>query len=121
MWGALALALAVGVPLLVGRYNDGLREQGRTEVREQLRIVAATQEQRNRELQRSAELRYTVHAETRDRFFTKTIKEVHYEAAPLADCRIPEPVRVRVNAAAACARGDPGTVCAADDVVPDAR
>lgn len=119
--GAVGVALVVGVPILIGRYNESLREDGRAEVREEMRQVAEEQTARNRELQRAAELRYTVVAETRDRFITKTVKEVHYAAAPLAACPVPDAVRLRINAASACARDDSGAACAADDGVPAAR
>lgn len=114
--GALAAALVFGVPLIVGRYNDGLREEGRQEVREAGRIAAEAQAARNRELQRAAELRYTVTAAARDRFFVQTVKEVHHAAAPLAACPVPEPVRVRLNAAAGCVR-DPEAPCGVLDGV----
>lgn len=75
------------------------------------------QAQRNRDLQRQAELRYVVRGETRDRFFVETVKEIQHAAAPLAACLVPEPVRVRLNAANACAR-DLAAACGAADEVP---
>jgi hypothetical protein len=85
--------------------------------------AAAANEQaaRNRELQRVAELKYTVRAASRDKFFDQTAKEIHDAAAPLASCPVPEPVRVRLNAAATCARGDTAASCGDADAVPDAR
>lgn len=119
--GALVLAVVIGVPIVVGRYNESLREDGRAEVREQVRIQAEAQTARNRDLQRAAEVRYTVQAEARTRFITRTVKEIHEVAAPLADCRVPDAVRVRLSAAAACASGDtPATDCPGEPV-PAAR
>lgn len=119
--GALALALVIGVPIAVGRYNESLREDGRAEVREQARAVAEEQATRNRELQRAAELRYTVAAETRDRYITKTVTEVRYATENLAACVLrPDAVRL-LNDAASCARGDSPAACGADQPVRDAR
>jgi hypothetical protein len=73
---------------------------------------------RNRDLQRQAEKRYVVAREGQDRFFVETIKEIEHASAPLAACPVPEPVRVRLNAAAACARGDSPSACGAPGEVP---
>jgi hypothetical protein len=80
----------------------------------------AGQEQatRNRDLQRAAELRYVVKGQTRDRFFETTEKDIHDAAAPLATCPVPDAVRVRLNAAAACARGDSETSCGPAGTLP---
>lgn len=85
------------------------------------KAAADAQTQRNRDLQRAAEKRYTVATEARDRFITTTIKEVHHAAAPLATCPVPDDVRVRINAAARCALGDSPASCGADDGVPASR
>lgn len=111
--GAAVAALVVGYGAWVGHQRD----IGRDEVRAEMAAAAAAQAERNRELQRAAELRYTVTTAARDRFITKTIREVHHAAAPLAACPVPEPVRVRLNAAAACVR-DPEAACGVFDGVP---
>lgn len=83
----------------------------------------AAQEQatRNRELQRAAELKYVVQGETREKFFVTTVKEIRDASAPMAACPVPESVRLRLNAAAACARGDSPASCGTPEQVPDAR
>lgn len=118
---ALAAALFFGIPLIVHRYDEARRDEGRQERAEETRIAAEEQTAKNRDLQRAAEKRYVVQAETRTRYLTKTTTEVRYAAAPLASCPVPEPARVQLNAAAACARGDPAAACGADGKVPAAR
>lgn len=76
--------------------------------------------QRNFELQRAAEKRYTVAAETRDRFITNTITEVRYATVHLAACPVGADAVRLLNAAAACARGD-SAACGPGQPVPDAR
>jgi hypothetical protein len=98
LYGALALSIVIGVPLIVHRYNDGLREEGRAEIRAADKAAAEAQTKRNLELQRAAEMRYTVKAETRERFITKTITEVRHATAALAACPV---------APAACLRRQP--------------
>jgi hypothetical protein len=85
------------------------------------KAAAEAQAARNRELQRRAELRYTVVVQEQVTYFTKAAKEVHDAAAPLASCPVPDDVRLRINAAARCARGDPGASCGDAGAVPAAR
>ena len=75
---------------------------------------AQAQAQRQRDLQRAAELRYTVQAGVREEFIGYTIKEIRHVAAPLAACTVPDAVRVRLNAAARCAGGDHAAPCGVD-------
>jgi hypothetical protein len=83
--------------------------------------AVADQKDRNLDLQRQAELGYTVQADTRTEFITIAAKETHDAAAPLAACPVPDAVRVRLNAAVACARGDSTAACGAGQPVPSAR
>jgi hypothetical protein len=85
------------------------------------KVAADQQAQRNRDLQRQAELHYVVQREAQEKFIVTTVKEIHEAAAPLVSCPVPEPVRVRLNAAARCALGDSPATCGAADQVPDAR
>lgn len=129
LWRLIAAAAVAAV--LVTAYfgwRGAQREHGREEVRAEWAAERAAQAdavraqaERNRELQRAAEKRYTVVAEVRDRFITQTITEVRHEAQSLAACPVPEPVRVRINATAACASGDPAGPCAAGGAVPETR
>lgn len=122
---AAAVLLVLGIGWAIR--HDGIKA-GRAEVqakwdKDRARLNAEMQAQleRNRELQRAAERNYVVQAGVRDRVITETITEVRYAAAPMAACPVPEPVRLRLNAAAACARGDRSAACDADQPVPDAR
>lgn len=121
LWGGLALAICIGVPIIVHRYNDGLREEGRVEVREEVRIASEAQTASNRELGRLAELHLSTISTKQEKFFATVSKEISHAAAPLASCVLPEPVRLRLNSAAACARSDTASSCGSDDPVPDAR
>jgi lysozyme len=117
----LAVALVAGGALGVRHYNESLREEGRAEIREKDRAAMQAQADRNRDLQRAAEIRYTVTAATRDRFITKTITEVRYATAALAACPVgPDAVRL-FNRAAGCARDDSPASCGADQPVSSAR
>lgn len=123
------IAAAVLLVLWIGWAirRDGI-EAGRAEIqakwdadRARLNTEMQAQKDRNRELQRAAERNYVVQAGVRDRFITETITEIRHEAAPMAACPVPTDVRVRLNAAAACARGDRSAACDAGKPVPDAR
>ena len=82
---------------------------------------AQAQAQRQRDLQRAAELRYTVQAGVREEFIGYTIKEVSYAAAPLASCPVPPDVVRLFNRAAECSRSDSPASCSPDKPVPVAR
>lgn len=130
LYARLAL-LAAAVLLVLGigwkiRHNGV--EAGRAEVqakwdKDRARLNAEMQAQleRNRELQRAAEKRYIVQSGVRERFITNTITEVRYAAAPMASCPVPEPARLRLNAAGRCASGDSAATCGDGEPVPGAR
>ena len=95
--------------------------RGYLRAQQEAKAVADRQSAAIRDLQRKAELRYVSQSDARNEFFTAAAKEVRHASAPLAACPLPEPVRVRLNAAAECARGDStATGCAAGEV-PDTR
>ncbi len=117
----IALALAVAAAIagwhwITARYDRQGYERRRAE------DVAAMQEQadRNRELQRAAELRYTVQTGVRDRFITETITEVRYVTANLAACRLDPAAVGLLNHAAQCASGDTAAACGPGEPVRDA-
>ena len=120
---AVLLVLGIGWKVRHAGYVAGKAEVRQQWDAERVRLQAEMQAQleRNRELQRAAERNYVVQAGVRDRVITETITEIRYAAAPMAACPVPEPVRLRLNAAAACARGDRSAACDADKPVPDAR
>jgi arginine exporter protein ArgO len=123
-WWIKAVVLG-GVALLLwaalAHHNESMREQGRVEVREQTRQAAEAQATRNRELQRAAELRYTVQAEARERVIVETVTEVRYATQSLAACPVPADAVRLFNHAAGCTRTDLAAPCGAGQPVPAAR
>ncbi len=95
--------------------------RGDQRARAELKAQADEQTERMRQLQRAAETRYTVQAETRERYFVETITEVRHAAAPLASCALPADVVRLLNAAGSCAREDSAAACGAGEPVPVAR
>ena len=125
---AAAAVLALALIAAYFGWRGAQREHGREEVRaewaaERAALAAEVQAQaeRNRDLQRQSEKRYTVQAEVRERFITKTITEVRHATAALAACPVPDGARVQLNAAASCARGDPASTDCPGEPVPDTR
>jgi uncharacterized protein HemX len=114
------MALLVVLTLAYFGWRGQQREIGRQEVRAELATAAEAQTARNRDLQRAAELRYTVTAQAREVFITRTTQEVRRVSKSLAACPVPVDAVRLLNAAAACARGDPAAACGAGDVVPGA-
>lgn len=92
--------------------------QGYTRAKAEDQAAAEQQAARNRELQRQAEKRYVVQQGIRDRFITQTVKEISVEAAPLADCRVPDSLRMRLDSLRSCALGDPGAPGCPDGSLP---
>jgi hypothetical protein len=118
-WLAVMALLGV-LTLAYFGWRGQQREIGRQEVRAELATAAEAQTARNRDLQRAAELRYTVTAQAREVFITRTTQEVRRASKSLAACPVPVDAVRLLNAAAACARGDPAAACGAGDVVPGA-
>jgi hypothetical protein len=115
----LVLAIAAGLWWKADRMLAAADARGYARRAAEDAAVIQAQADRNRELQRAAELRYVVQGAVRDRWFVTTVKEISDAAAPLASCPVPDAVRVRLNAAAACARGDPAAACGAAGAVPN--
>jgi hypothetical protein len=118
-WLAVMALLGV-LTLAYFGWRGQQREIGRQEVRAELATAAEAQTARNRDLQRAAELRYTVTAQAREVFITRTTQEVRRASKSLAACPVPVDAVRLLNAAAACARGDPAAACGAGDGVPGA-
>lgn len=119
VWAALALAGALAFSHLTA-YRKGKHAVQAEWDEARVEQERATQEQaeRNRELSRAAEKRYVVQQDARDRFIVTTVKEISDAAAPLADCRVPDAVRLRLNEARACALGDSSACGSPDGSVP---
>lgn len=77
--------------------------------------LATAQAQRNLELQRAAERRYTVVAEVREKVITNTITEIRHATANLAACPVPVPAVRLLNHAAKCASSDSSAACGPGD------
>jgi len=80
-----------------------LHHAGYTSAKAEMAAEAQIQKDRNLELQRASEKRYTVNAEVRDRFIIETITEVRHETDNLRACVLTPAARGLLNAAAACA------------------
>lgn len=78
---------------------------------QEAQALADQQAQSNRDLQRAAELRYTVQAGVREEFITQTVTEVRYVTNHLAACPVGPAGVLRLNAAAQCAREDRPAAC----------
>jgi hypothetical protein len=115
------LALSGALTLSYFGWRGQQREIGRQEARAELRAATDAQTARNRELQRAAELRYTVQAETRDRFIVTTVKEIHNATDSLAACPVGAAGVRLLNAGGACARGDSKAACGSGQQLPGAR
>jgi hypothetical protein len=125
------MALAACAALLTGAFAWFVhheREVGRDEIRAEreieraeLRAAVQAQRDRNMELQRAAEIKYTVVAEVRDRFITKTITEVRNATTSLAVCTV-SPAAVRMlNDASHCTGEDRAAACGAGEPLRSTR
>jgi hypothetical protein len=117
---AILLIAAAGVWWKFERVIDRAEERGYMRRAAEDKAAAEAQTERNRELQRATEKKYVVQAEAREEFIAVTVREIHEAAAPLADCRVPDAVRLRLDAAARCALGDSAAACGADGQLPGA-
>lgn len=121
---ARALAALLLVAALVAgwwRLTAHYERVGYDRAKAEDKAAAEEQATSNRELQRAAEKRYVVQAETRDRFIVTTTKEIAHAAAPLSSCPVPADAVRLLDAARGCALGDPGTPCGVGDSLPGAR
>lgn len=109
--------LLVCAALIAGwwRLTAHYEAKGYTRAQAEAKAAADAQTTRNRELQRAAEIRYTVTAQARERFIVQTVKEVHHAAESLATCPVPRDAVRLLNDAAACARGDSAGACGVGD------
>lgn len=111
---ALLAAGAFGWSRLTAHY-EGV---GYARAQAEATAVAEAQAQRNKDLQRAAELRYTVQAGVREEFIVTTVKELAHETADLASCRLSPGARRLLNDAAECARADRPAACGAGEPLP---
>lgn len=118
---ALGLAaLVLGGLLLHQRAQTAQARQALAEY--QLASERATELQREGNRGRAAGVEQRVATQTvyRDRFITKTVKEIERVTEPMAACPVPAGAVRLLNDAARCAREDRPTSCGADDAVPNA-
>lgn len=123
-WGLIALVVVLAV-FAVARWDsariDRHVKEREAEIRAEYESQARAQQDKNRDLQRAAERRYTVQAEAREHVITETIKEVRYVAEVLDACPVPVAAVRLLNGAAGCAREDRAPACAASQPLPVAR
>ena len=119
VWVALALAGVLAFTHLTAYRAGSHAVQAKwDEASVEQEQAAQEQANRNRELQRAAELHYVVQGQTRDRYFVTTVKEIHEAAAPLAACPVPADVVRLLNAARDCASSDSPASCGPVGQVP---
>ena len=118
-------ALAVGVLVLAGLllHQRAQTAQARQALSDyQLAGERATELQREGNRGRAAEVEQRVVTQTvyRDRYITKTVKEIERVTQPMAACPVPAGAVRLLNDAARCAREDRPAACGVDDAVPNA-
>lgn len=122
-WLAGAALIVLGALALVAWDTARIKRaeaRGDTRARAELKAQADAQTDRNRELQRAAETRYTVQAGVREEFIGYTIKEIRHVAAPLASCALPADAIRLLRNAAACANSDTPSTCSTGQPVRSA-
>lgn len=82
--------------------------------------AAAAQRETNRTRAVEVEERIVTQTVYRDRFITKTVKEIERVTEPLASCPVPADAVRLLNDAAQCAREDRPASCGADGALPGA-
>lgn len=113
---AAIVAAAVAGWWRLTAYYEG---RGYTRAQAEARALADEQRERNRDLQRAAELRYTVTTAARERVITQIQTEVRYVTQHLATCPIGADGVGLLNRAAECAREDRPAACSSSDGVPN--
>ncbi|KQP37544.1 hypothetical protein [Pseudorhodoferax sp. Leaf274] len=83
--------------------------------------AAVRQADENRGRSAQVEERIVVQTVYRDRYLTKTVKEIERATQPLAVCPVPADAVRLLNDAARCAREDRPAACGAVDAVLDTR
>ncbi len=113
---AAIVAAAVAGWWRLTAYYEG---RGYTRAQAEARALADAQRERNRDLQRAAELRYTVTTAARERVITQIQAEVRYVTQHLATCPVGAGAVSLLNRAAECARQDRPAACGPGDGVPN--
>ena len=115
--GVLLLALLAGVWKLWHAADRAGYERSQAEYQ----AAAELQRETNRGRARQAEEKQAAQEATRERFITRTTKEVGDASKSLASVPLPDDARRLLNNAAACAREDRPASCGAGDGVPGSR
>lgn len=116
----VVVALVLAGLLLHQRAQTALARQALSDY--QLASERATELQREGNRGRAAGVEQRVVTQTvyRDRFITKTVKEIERVTEPMAACPVPAGAVRLLNDAARCAREDRPASCGADDAVLNA-
>lgn len=115
--GVLALALLAGA----WKVYHAIDKAGYTRAQAEYQAAAELRRETNRGLARAAEEKQAVQTVYRDRYITRTVKELDHAAQDLARCRVPVPAVRMFNDAARCADEDRPASCGVGDGVPKAR
>lgn len=117
-WKLIAIAAAVAGAFFYVKHLER-RADAAGYARSQAEYAAAAELQRetNRARANGAEVKQATQTVYRDRYITKSVKEIQYVTRELASCPVP-PAAVRLlNDAAKCASEDRPTSCGADSGV----
>lgn len=114
VYGAVLLALVGSV----WRIHYNIKESGREEVRAEYQAAAEAQREANRARVTVAEQKQAAQTIYRDRYITKTVKEIQHVTQNLAACVVADPAVGMLNDAARCASEDRSASCGAGDGLP---
>jgi type II secretory pathway pseudopilin PulG len=115
--GVIVLALLAGA----WKVYHAIDKAGYTRAQAEYQAAAEAQRESNRGRTRVAEEKQAAQTIYRDRYITRTVKELDHAAQDLARCPLP-PAAVRLfNDAARCAEQDRPASCGAGDSVPTSR
>lgn len=115
--GVLALALLAGA----WKVYHAIDKAGYTRAQAEYQAAAELRRETNRGLARAAEEKQAVQTVYRDRYITRTVKELDHAAQDLNRCPVPLPAVRLFNDAARCADEDRPASCGAGDGMPAAR
>jgi hypothetical protein len=117
IWAKLASLCILVLAILAGLWKvwHTADAAGYARAQAEAQVVVTEQAQRNAELMRAAELRYTVMQPVRDVYITKTIREIRDATQNLAACVLEPRALSMLHDAAKCASGDSAAACGSGD------
>jgi len=112
--GVLVLALVAGA----WKIHHAIDKAGYTRAQAEYQAAAELRRESNRGRSRAAEEKQAVQTVYRDRYITRTTKEIDHAAKDLARCPVPAAAVRVLNDAARCANEDRPASCGAGDGLP---